>query len=359
MTMKKTLLALTAAAAAWSASGAVFAQSSSVTLYGIADAGISYQSHVQGPNGGGALYGVTSGGLSGSRWGIRGVEDLGNNLKGIFVLESGINLDTGTSAQGNRLFGRQAYVGLQNDLGAVTLGRQQNTLYDLFAAYDPMMAGNSYSLNSVDTNGFNGRADNAVKYTGKFGGLIATGFYSFGRDSNVVNGGEVPGSFRVGKNFGGGVAYATGPVSVGVAYDQYQGSTVATSGAAAKRAAIGASYALGDAKLFAGYRWLRDELSSATTVRHDNLYWLGALYNITPSFSLTGAAYYTDARNDSNDSWMFVLNADYALSKRTDAYLLLGYVNNKGQATYGVTNAMNTLPGQNQTGAMVGVRHRF
>ncbi len=330
-----------------------------MTLYGIADAGVSFQSHVQGPNGGGSVTGVTSGGLSGSRWGIRGAEDLGNNLKGIFVLESGFDLDTGKSGQGNRLFGRQAYVGLQGDFGAVTLGRQQNSLYDLFGAYDPMGAGTSYSLNSVDTQGFNGRADNAAKYTGKFGGLTATGFYSFGRDSTIANGGEVPGHFKVGTNFGGGLAYATGPVSVGVAYDQYQGSTIATSGAAAKRAAIGASYAFGDAKLFAGYRWMRDEITSATVVRQDNLYWVGALYKFTPAFSLTGAAYYTDARKDANDSLMFVLNADYALSKRTDAYLLLGYVKNKGQATYGVTNAMNTLPGQNQTGAMVGVRHRF
>lgn len=54
-----------------------------------------------------------------------------------------------------------------------------------------------------------------------------------------------------------------------------------------------------------------------------------------------------------------MLNADYALSKRTDAYALIGYVNNKGNATYGVTGTANTLPGQNQTGAMVGVRHRF
>lgn len=159
--MKKTLLALTAAAAACSASGAAFAQSSSVTLYGIADAGVSYQSHVQSvPGQGGSLFGVTSGGLSGSRWGIRGVEDLGGGLKGIFVLESGFNIDTGTSAQGNRLFGRQSYVGLQGDFGAVTLGRQQNALFQLFGEYDPMAVGNSYSLNAVDTNGFNeiGRA---------------------------------------------------------------------------------------------------------------------------------------------------------------------------------------------------------
>nr|WP_230625785.1 hypothetical protein [Cupriavidus necator] len=56
---------------------------------------------------------------------------------------------------------------------------------------------------------------------------------------------------------------------------------------------------------------------------------------------------------------MFVLNADYAFSKRTDANLLLGDVNNKGNATFGVTSTANTLPGQNQTGAMLGMCHRF
>ncbi|RYP57981.1 hypothetical protein DL771_011381 [Monosporascus sp. 5C6A] len=163
LTVKKTLLAVTIAAGTVPA--AAFAQSSNVTLYGIVDAGVSYQSHVNGgANGNGSVTALTSGGLSGSRWGIRGAEDLGNNLKGIFVLESGFDIDTGKSAQGSRLFGRQAYVGLQGDFGAVTLGRQQNALYDLFAAYDPMAVGPNYSLNSVD-NQFNGRADNAVKYT--------------------------------------------------------------------------------------------------------------------------------------------------------------------------------------------------
>jgi len=356
--MKKTLLALTAAASAMS--GAAFAQSSSssVTLYGVADAGISFQNHVQSaPGQGGSVYAVSSGGMSGSRWGLRGVEDLGNNLKGVFVLESGIDIDTGKSGQGGRLFGRQAYVGLQSSYGAITLGRQQNSLYDLFGAYDPMAAGPIYSLNSVD-NQFNGRADNALKYTGTFGGLTATGFYSTARDVNSGLGGEVPGAFRVGKNFGGGLAYSSGPFSVGAAYDQYQGSTLATADLAAKRAAIGASYAFGSAKLFAGYRWMRDEVTTGKA-RHDNLYWAGAQYKFTPAFSMTGAAYYTDARTDNKDSLMFVLNADYALSKRTDAYLLVGYVVNHGDATFGVTNTANTLPGQNQTGAMIGVRHRF
>ncbi|MGH8856299.1 MAG: porin, partial [Telluria sp.] len=54
------------------------------------------------------LWALQSGNQSGSRWGLRGVEDLGGGLKAIFLLESGFNLDTGTTGQGGRLFGRGA-----------------------------------------------------------------------------------------------------------------------------------------------------------------------------------------------------------------------------------------------------------
>ncbi len=65
--MKKTLFA--AAATACTLSSAAFAQSSTVTLYGVADAGVSYQSHVNGgTNRQGSIAALSSGGLSGSRW---------------------------------------------------------------------------------------------------------------------------------------------------------------------------------------------------------------------------------------------------------------------------------------------------
>ncbi|MHA7683873.1 porin [Cupriavidus sp. PET2-C1] len=360
--MKKALLAMTAAAAA-AGSGAAFAQTSSsgVTLYGIADVGIEVINHMPASgSAGGTVTRMNSGNLSGSRWGLRGSEDLGGGLKGIFVLESGFDIDTGMSGQGNRLFGRQSYVGLQGNFGAVTLGRQQNALYDLFGAYDPMAVGPRYSLNSVDSL-FNGRADNAFKYTGKFGGLTATGFYSTGRDATVTNGSEVPGESKVGRNYGAGLAYAVGSFSVGAAYDQFQGSSVALKDRSAKRAAIGASYAFGDAKVFAGYRWLRDDgtASATASVTRSNVYWAGAQYKFTPAFQLTGAAYYTDMKNSGADSWMYVLSGDYSLSKRTDAYVNIGYVKNKSGSTLGLNGAGTALPGANQTGATVGVRHRF
>ncbi len=352
---------MTAAAAA-AASGAAFAQTSSgVTLYGIVDAGVEIINNTPATgSAGGTVTRLNSGNLSGSRWGLRGTEDLGGGLKGIFVLESGFDLDTGTSGQGNRLFGRQSYVGLQGNFGAVTLGRQQNSLYDLFGAYDPMGVGPRYSLNSVDSL-FNGRADNAMKYTGKFGGLTATGFYSFGRDATVANGGEVAGQSKVGRNFGAGLSYAAGGFSIGGAYDQFQGASVALKDRSAKRVAIGTAYAFGDAKVFAGYRWLRDDgtasLTAATT--RSNVYWAGAQYKFTPAFQLTGAAYYNDVKNSDADPWMFVLSADYSLSKRTDAYLNVGYVKNKSRSTLGLNGSGTALPGENQTGATVGLRHRF
>ncbi|MFS8978831.1 porin [Cupriavidus necator] len=356
--MKKALLAMTAAVAASAASGVVSAQTASnVTLYGIVDAGVEVISNVPGSNGAeGTATRLNSGNLSGSRWGLRGTEDLGGGLKGIFVLESGFELDTGTSAQGGRLFGRQAYAGLQGNFGAVTLGRQQNALYDLFGAFDPMGVGPRYSLNSVDS-AFNGRADNAIKYTGKFGGLTATAFYSFGRDNN----GEVPGEFKVAKSYGGGLSYAAGGFSVGAAYDQFQGATVALQDRSAKRAAVGTAYAFGDAKVFAGYRWLLDGgVSSATAAStRSNVYWAGAQYRFTPAFQLTGAAYYTDTRNSDADPWMFVLSADYSLSKRTDVYLNVGYAKNKSGSALGLNGVGTVVAGENQTGATLGLRHRF
>ena len=75
--------------------------------------------------------GLSTGNLSGSRWGIKGKEELGNGLAAIFQLEDGFDITNGTSGQGGRLFGRQAYVGLSDTrFGTVTLGRQYDSVVD-------------------------------------------------------------------------------------------------------------------------------------------------------------------------------------------------------------------------------------
>jgi len=106
-----------------------FAQSS-VTLYGVIDEGFNYTSNV----GGHSNEQLQSGYAQGSRWGLKGSEDLGGGLKALFQLENGFDVNSGNLNQGGRMFGRQAYVGLSSaKLGTVTLGRQYDSVVDYLA----------------------------------------------------------------------------------------------------------------------------------------------------------------------------------------------------------------------------------
>src|SRR6185312_4117580 len=93
---------------------------SSVTLYGILDAGITYASNT----GGSHVVKFDDGIAYGNRWGLKGTEDLGGGLSAIFALESGFKLGTGRLTFGGSQFGRQAYVGLSNPWGTLSFGNQ-------------------------------------------------------------------------------------------------------------------------------------------------------------------------------------------------------------------------------------------
>ncbi|SDD67194.1 Outer membrane protein (porin) [Cupriavidus sp. YR651] len=357
---------LFAAAVAAMAAGGAYAQSS-VTLYGVVDAGIEYQNHQPaagaGQTGGHDVVRMTSGNLSGSRWGLRGVEDLGGGLKGVFVLESGFSIDDGKSAQSSRLFGRQAYVGLQSQWGALTLGRQQTPFYEFGLAFDPMAISTKYSITSQDPV-FSQRADNAVKYVGTFGGLTANALYSFGWDTGSGAAGELPGSAKVGREYSLSLTYSGGPFSVGAVYDETNVGTAVSKDQVLRRASVAGTYAFGPAKVFAGYRWGHSvdtifQVANPGGQNTSNLYWLGLGYQLTPAFSLTGATYYQDFRGSGRDPWTFVASADYAFSKRTDAYLSMSYAKNKDDSTMGVDGFGKTNGTANQFGAVVGVRHKF
>ncbi len=144
--MRKTLIALAMLGAI---SGAAYAQSS-VTLYGIVDIGVQWNE--SGVNLGSSSapnwsqesgWGIDSGYQSGSRFGLRGAEALGRSWSAVFTLEGGFDASTGTSSQGGRLFGRQAWAGLQHDnLGTIALGRiatpsSGSGAFDLWSPVDP------------------------------------------------------------------------------------------------------------------------------------------------------------------------------------------------------------------------------
>ncbi|SAK60836.1 outer membrane protein (porin) [Caballeronia ptereochthonis] len=98
---------------------------SSVTLYGVIDEGFDYTNNV----GGHSNELLASGFAQGSRWGLKGSEDLGGGNKAVFQLENGFDVNNGKLGQSGRMFGRQAYVGLSSStLGTLTVGRQYDSV---------------------------------------------------------------------------------------------------------------------------------------------------------------------------------------------------------------------------------------
>ncbi|MFJ1252359.1 porin [Cupriavidus sp. CuC1] len=343
---------------------------SSVTLYGVVDDGIEYINHLPRSGGGsGTAVRMSAGNQSTSRWGLRGREDLGTGLAAVFQLENGFDADTGLANQGGRMFGRQAYVGLTNRYGTLSLGRHQNLLYDFSTPFDPLSVSTRYSLLSHDR-WMSSRSDNSIKFTGETGAIYYGVLYSTGYDSTA--GGEIPGASKAGREMSGAVGYTSGPFTSRLVYDELRGSTLALDRNTERRAAISGIYTIGAAKVYAGYRWYYGNYQ--TSELRTNLYWLGLQYQATPNLSVTGAAYYTDVRNTAADPFSFVLQTSYAFSKRTDLYTSLGYVWNRHGSSLGLggfgpsltrapntltTTAEQTVAGQSQLGAVVGIRHRF
>lgn len=342
---------------------------SNVILYGVIDTGIEYVNKQ--PTNGSSVVRMTTGNYAGSRWGLRGVEDLGGGLKGLFVLESGFESDTGLSSQGGRLFGRAAYVGLQSGWGEVRLGRQNSALFDLAGDVDPTYVASHYSVLNQDAN-FAARLDNTVKYIGVFGPLKATALYSFGVDSTKPNSGEIPGNYKIGREFGGNVAYTFGKATVTAVYEEVNsGTPTVNSDATTRRAVLAGNYSFGNVALYAGYRWAKAYhgavmagAPSGLTSPRSNLWWTG--FRWSPSggaMTFIGGAYFQDFADTKADPWLFTLAADYEFSKRTDAVLSLGYTKNRSGSNLGLGTGGSgfgtVLPGANQFGATFFVRHKF
>lgn len=181
--MKKKLLV---AALGAIAAGTVSAQTANVTLFGVVD---TYLANIRANNGGKSVTQMDAGGISGSRWGLRGSEDLGGGMSAAFTLENGFLSDSGALGQGGRLFGRQAHVSLNGGFGSVTLGRQYTPAF--YAAYNGDV--DEYSNFSIVSNHLvlagagMLRADNAVIYlTPNMGGFAMSAQWAFGEVAGTV-----------------------------------------------------------------------------------------------------------------------------------------------------------------------------
>ncbi|MCA7930911.1 porin [Burkholderia cepacia] len=370
--MNKTLIV---AAAAASFATVAHAQSS-VTLYGVLDAGITYQSNVQNAAGQGKSLWSMGSGIDQSRFGLRGSEDLGGGLKAIFTLESGFGIGNGKFANGgnNTIFNRQAFVGLSSQYGTVTLGKQYDSVQDYLA---PLTAtgtwGGTYfahpfNNDNLSTNGGYSN-NNSIKFTSaNYAGLQFGGTYSFSNDTNFGNN----------RAYSGGVSYQFQGLKLGAAYSQANNPNATSSGAVVSNNALfngqgrlrtygaAAAYAFGPAQVGAAWTQARvdNQASGAGTFRADN-YEVNAKYNLTPALGLGAAYTYTNAKVDGSSAhWnQFGLQADYALSKRTDVYAQAVYQraskNAGGASIYNGDPTTAPSSSINQTAATVGLRHRF
>ena len=192
--MKKTLLALSLAGAFFAAGAASAAD---VQVYGLIDLGLSYvHSDADMPGHDSTdKFTMENGSEFGSRFGLKGTEDLGNGYKVGFVLENGFNADDGSLDQGGDLFGREAHVDLYTPYGTLTFGVMPvfgSTLgaNGLFRAIDPLFANYTEAFGSgmISASSWT-RVDNAVSYvTPTFAGFTGYAQYSFknnGGDSST------------------------------------------------------------------------------------------------------------------------------------------------------------------------------
>jgi predicted porin len=381
------------------AAGAAHAQNS-VTLYGLIDESIQYVHNANQANQN--LTQLFAGNLQGNRFGLKGTEDLGGGLKAIFQLENGFDVNTGKLGQGGRMFGRQAYVGLTQDMyGTVTLGRQYDPLVDMVQAItaDNYFGSTFTTPGDVDNNDNDSRTNNAVKYVSPvWSGFQFEGMYAFG---------GVAGATGAGQTWSGAATYGTGPFSVAAGYIRMENGNTAASRGITPATPTGAwnsgvtsgsvfgisningayqssksvsitsaagQYVTGPFTVNLRYSFAQYKPDAFSSFQNQEKYQVaGAFvgYQITPA-ALLGLGYtYTHGSGDTSASYNQIsLGGDYNLSKRTDIYLVGAWQRASGHQRDAGTNGIvqagasigsygNQAGSQNQEMVSLGIRHKF
>ena len=355
-----------------------------VQLYGVVDMAYRHTSNEGlAADKGQSLQQMVGGGMSQSRWGINVAEDLGDDLKVLANLENRFSTDTGATNQGNPgPYFQQSWVGLHSKWdggtgsgwGRLTLGRQYNVLFDLVTSTYPSYPYSPYMDAYKPEMGFalGARQDNMLKYTAEVGSVRGALQYSFGEKSPLG-----------GKTLGVYLRYAAHGWSAGAAYQNY----VAASGKKLRAWTLGGAYTAGPWYFNLGYGQNKVDLLTSPleiallaavwqgntnggfagpaflAANQRTLYKVGVGYQLTPRLNL-GAHYFhaqqsgrtaaADARAN-----FFTLAADYAFSKRTDAYFEADHTRLQGQHV-SLTSATGVENGaQRRTGLTIGLRHRF
>jgi len=315
--MKKTLIALASVAAL----GAAHAD---VTLYGVIDAAVgtsssALSSDANNPSNAnvlaatgqsifnstaGRVTGMANGLLQPSRWGLKGTENLGGGLKGMFTLESGLNIaggtnpndhallagNTGTTGAGDsslngQMFDREASIGLAGDFGQIQAGFQLNLNGELLGRADPLGGGyispmGTYGGLTGMGSSYTGRASNSFKYKYSMGNTELAAFYAMGGyTGNAGQGSQTGISAKIA---------ATPTIEINLAASRMNDNVSFTSGAQAAASSTAAAAAGGGSAGLPGL---------AATYYNSTETILSANWQATPTFKLK-VGYLTETQSN-------------------------------------------------------------
>jgi len=347
----------------------IAAAQSSVTAFGVVDLFVVVVRNDQ------TTTQLGEGGMSSSRLGFRGVEDMGGGLKASFWLEAALGPDTGrggasfgngmTGANNTNenalLFQRRSTVSLQNQWGEVRLGRDYTATYWNWSVFDPFgqvgvgRSGNLglgfATLNVLAPGGSYGTSVRANNMVGYFlpNGAFGPGLYG---QVQVAAGEGAPGN----KYYGGRIGYAAGPYNVAAAYGR---SDVTVSGSVTMdNWNVAGSWNFGVVKLSGFYGSIKLD-GGAGDADQDN-WFVGASvplgqWNLKASYAQVkrGGALSDQKANQ------IAVGADYNLSKRTALYATYSAIDNTNAAFTVLANASALSNGNNSSGGQIGVRHSF
>jgi predicted porin len=316
---------------------------SNVTVYGVMDAAVS--SEDTGAPGEGRRTVINSGDQSSSRLGFRGTEDLGNGLKALFNIEAGVSIDTG--AADSVLFGRRAVVGLQNQFGTLTVGREYSPIASVAGATDILGQGfYGSNLSAFTANRLTRRLSNSVNFkSAAFSGFTVGAAYSAGE--------QTTGPSRDLK--GVSLEYANGPFYAGAGYHTFERGAEGND----KEYAVGAGYKFGDLE-FKGNYLVADQDGANNKFEQLNL---GASLALGPG-KVFANVQQNKLQNGAKGKG-FTLAYSYALSKRTNVYASYATLRNNDLGVFGINaSSTNVTPvpaalGADPDALTVGLRHTF
>lgn len=331
----------------------VMAQSTNVRIYGVLDGFVEAANTGQG-----TVYRLGSGGIFSTRIGFAGVEDLGNGMKALFVLESQFALDNGMLINGGRLFGRTATVGLEKSgVGKIEVGRMSTQINDSLSTLFMARYGAGNFLFNPNSNMIH---DNTLKYTSPaWGPIVVAVRYDFGEtaDSRTRNSGS---SIMA--------TYRQGPVVATAGYSQSYGPLdISTVGDKLKSFTLGGAYDFGALRPLVLVQTFRSENAPRTVDQR--------LINVGLEVRAGVGGFrfeYETVKNNAladADGKALSVRYDYPLSKRSTIYAGAAKIRSESQVYYPIVGASGSSPvafpisasynGRDPSSVIVGMAHMF